>query len=414
MDKTMSAMTMEPDRPPQGAARVGMELRLVRERLGWRLGDVAAELRIRLPYLEAIERGELSALPGAAYQTGFVRTYAQALGLDGDEILRRFRAEGTGFVPKAELSFLAPVPDRAVPTGALVLVGVVLVLVGYGLWYRHTSQEAQLAAQIPSVPTELAPLAVPPKPPEAAPAKLAEKTPAATMAATAHAPAGAAPATALAGATPAGTAPAATAAPASTAPASTAPATTVPAAAPATAPGGDTPSGAAPAGAAPTGAAPAVQTASLPAPPPAAPAPAAPAAATTPSATPAQPSAQKIIEATGNSWIQVQDAKGNILFSKTLHAGDSWPVPDLPGLTMTAGNAGATVIDDNGRPGAPLGAAGTVIRKYALTAGAVVPASVTAPAAAPGTPSPGPAASNAPLVSGPEEGPSPTGPVSTN
>ncbi len=110
----------------------------------------------------------------------------------------------------------------------------------------------------------------------------------------------------------------------------------------------------------------------------------------------------------------MQDAKGNILFSKTLHAGDSWPVPDLPGLTMTAGNAGATVIDDNGRPGAPLGAAGTVIRKYALTAGAVVPASVTAPAAAPGTPSPGPAASNAPLVSGPEEGPSPTGPVSTN
>ena len=42
--------------------------------------DVAAPLRIRLPYLEAIELGELAALPGPAYQTGFVRTYAQRWG----------------------------------------------------------------------------------------------------------------------------------------------------------------------------------------------------------------------------------------------------------------------------------------------------------------------------------------------
>jgi len=56
-------------------------------------GDVAAELRIRESYLDAIERGELEALPGPAYQLGFVRAYARILGLDGDEILRRFRAE---------------------------------------------------------------------------------------------------------------------------------------------------------------------------------------------------------------------------------------------------------------------------------------------------------------------------------
>jgi cytoskeleton protein RodZ len=73
------AMT-DQDSPPKGTARVGAELRGVRERLGWKLSDVAEGLRIRLPYLEAIERGELSALPGAAYQTGFVRSYSQALG----------------------------------------------------------------------------------------------------------------------------------------------------------------------------------------------------------------------------------------------------------------------------------------------------------------------------------------------
>jgi cytoskeleton protein RodZ len=71
--------------------------------------------------------------------------------------------------------------------------------------------------------------------------------------------------------------------------------------------------------------------------------------------------------ATGDSWVQVTDPKGNILFSKTLHAGDSWPVPDLPGLVMTAGNAGNTLIADNGKTGSPVGAAGTVLRNYSLT-----------------------------------------------
>jgi cytoskeleton protein RodZ len=279
-------MQHEEDAPISGPARVGLELRQVRERLGWRLLDVSAELRIRLPYLEAIERGELSALPGAAYQTGFVRTYSQALGLDGDEILRRFRAEGTGFVPKAELSFLAPVPDRAVPTGAIVLVCVLLVLTGYGLWYRHTEDQARLAANVPPVPTELAPLAVPPKPPETS-----------------------AP-------------PAKPAAPGTTA------STNTPAPAPVVAP--------------------AVPPASTP-------------ASTNP------PAATQTIQATGDDWVEVKDPKGNILYSHTMHAGDSWPVPDLPGLTMTAGNAGATTIAASGKISAPLGAAGTVLRAYALT-----------------------------------------------
>jgi len=329
-----AAMMDEGETKLSGAARVGGELRAVRERLGSRLSDVAAELRIRLPYLEAIERGELSALPGAAYQTGFVRTYSQALGLDGDEILRRFRAEGTAFVPKAELSFLAPVPDRAVPTGAIVLLGVVLVLVGYGLWYRHTEQEARLAAEIPSVPTELAPLSVPPKPPapvvQAAPKVVAPVAPAAVASAPAQA------AAAQAAAASAATKPAVQAAAATpiTPPPPPAPAQAV------AAPAGATVAGAAPAGAAPAAAEPAVNQ--------------------------IQPSSVAI-EATGDSWVQVTDPKGNILFSKTLHAGDSWPVPDLPGLVMTAGNAGNTVIADNGKAGSPVGAAGTVLRNYSLT-----------------------------------------------
>jgi cytoskeleton protein RodZ len=315
---------------PGGTARIGAELREVRERAGWKLVQVAEALRIREPYLDAIERGDLEALPGPAYQIGFVRSYAQVLGLDGDEILRRFRAEGVGAIKKPELSFLAPVPDRAVPSGAIVLLGVVVLLVGYGLWFLHPQNDRTLAASVAAVPAELAPLAVPeaPAPKAAAPAVATTAAKPAANQATASAGIGAAPAKTNAAAISTPGAVAVSAAPAAGVPAAGAPAAGVPA----------------------TG----VPAAGVP--------------------------AGRSILATADSWVEVKDASGNILFSRVMHAGDSWPVPDLPGLTMTAGNAGGTEIGNNGAAGPKLGGAGTVLRNYALTPAA--PGAASAPPAA--------------------------------
>ena len=300
----------EPEQRP-GTGQVGAGLREVRERLGWRLPDVAQGLRIRLIFLEAIERGELAALPGPAYQTGFIRSYAQALGLDADEILRRFRdSGGMGSPPRTELSFLAPVPDRALPTNGIVLMCAALVVLGYGLWYLHTTHERRLAQNIPSVPVQLAPLALPAKPP--APLKTATTSPK----------------------KPAPT------------PASGTKTVVVKA----------TPAMGAPATAKPT---------------PVAPTPALPAAAPTTKPTPGLPAAPlisgKTIVASANAWVEVQDATGNILFSKLLHAGQRWPVPDEAGLTLITGNAGGTEIIKNGKTGQPLGANGAVVTNYTLT-----------------------------------------------
>lgn len=139
--------------PAMGAARVGAELRAARQRLGWNLPDVAAGLRIRLAYLEAIEDGHLSELPGNAYAMGFVRTYANSLGLDPDEVARRFRAEAQEITQKTRLSFPAPVPQRGVPAGAVILLGVLILAGAYVGWYRYTGHDdgrvAQTASTIP-------------------------------------------------------------------------------------------------------------------------------------------------------------------------------------------------------------------------------------------------------------------------
>ena len=146
------------------ATRVGADLRTARENIGWTLPAVAAHLRIRLPYLEAIEEGRIGDLPGNAYALGFLRTYAGAVGLDPDEIARRFRAEAAEVNRKTELSFPAPVPERGIPAGALMLLSLVLAVGAYAFWYRASS-DGQPAEPVRAVPERLAELVTPPAAP---------------------------------------------------------------------------------------------------------------------------------------------------------------------------------------------------------------------------------------------------------
>ncbi len=157
----MSMAGAEPNAP----MGVGGELRAARQRHGWSLPDVAATLRIRLPYLQAIEAGRLSELPGNAYAVGFVRTYATALGLDPAEISRRFKAEEQDVTRKTELAFPAPVPERGVPVGAVLLLGVLLTAGSYAVWYRYSGDTRTPVEQVAAVPERLAPLAEPTRPP---------------------------------------------------------------------------------------------------------------------------------------------------------------------------------------------------------------------------------------------------------
>ena len=166
----MSAVSDTHDATAPGATRAGAELRVARQRLGWALSDVAATLRIRLAYLEAIEDGRLGDLPGAAYAVGFLRSYSTFLGLDAAEVARRFRAESAEMDRAPELLFPAPVPDRGAPAGAVVLLGAVIALGAYAAWYQYSGEMP--AAAVPPVPERLAPLADLP-PPGAAPQEAA-------------------------------------------------------------------------------------------------------------------------------------------------------------------------------------------------------------------------------------------------
>ena len=75
---------------------VGEILRCRRESYGQDLPTVASQLHIRPTYLRAVETGRFKDLPGMAYASGFVRSYGDYLGLDGEELVRLFREEVAG------------------------------------------------------------------------------------------------------------------------------------------------------------------------------------------------------------------------------------------------------------------------------------------------------------------------------
>lgn len=80
---------------PRGipVAGAGPRLRAAREALQLELAGIAAETRIPLRHLEAIETGNFEKLPSRAYAIGFSRTFAKAVGLDEAAITDLVRAE---------------------------------------------------------------------------------------------------------------------------------------------------------------------------------------------------------------------------------------------------------------------------------------------------------------------------------
>jgi cytoskeleton protein RodZ len=328
-----------PDTHSAEAARVGEELRDARLALGVSLEEMADELRINRRYLAALEEGRVRDLPGIAYATGFVRSYAQILGLDAPEMVRRFR-EGAGVAaPAKDLVFPEPVPDRGVPAGAVIMLGAVLAVVGYAGWYYWSGSATRTAEEVPTLPPRLEQSAreagLPPLPEVSRPAPTTPQPPAAAPQSGQTAMAPALPAAPNA-ARPA--LPLQPGAPAPGQPAGATPNTGQPA------PGQPLPSQPLPSQSMPGQSAPGQST-----PAPAAPAP-------PPLAQPQPPAATTnriVLRANEESWVQIRDAQtGRSVLSRVLQAREVFEVPEGANLVMTTGKVEGLVIEVDGVPSA--------------------------------------------------------------
>ena len=456
------------DTAPQS---VGGLLQTKRAEFGVDLREAADYLNIRYAYLLAIEEGRVDDLPGAAYAMGFVRAYADYLGLDGPAIVERYKAETSELGDDVRLVFPSPLPEGKIPSAAIILVGLVALLLVYGGWVVFAQKDVKIAELVPALPKQFASLLgsdepaldsvqtpsdtvatapaiptvavappeieTPTKAPEVQPETSSDPTDTGTVSASD------APASSVATDTP--DTPDTPVAPVATEPASEPEVTetaesaaasdeTVSAVEAATAKVVETAAQTVPvneattppetaavatetvdANSAGTESA-ATETVSTAIPPvsaaeavPAVPSniaqstPPATAEVDTPSETPAdtaEPAAVQVsqdaatlppkppalasaeprqfgsenavsrvtIKALIDSWVQIRDQEGNKLLTRVLRAGDSYRVPDRPGLLMETGNAGGLEITVDGNVIPDLGPKGAVRREIALEA----------------------------------------------
>ncbi len=71
---------------------IGPSLREARERRGLAYSQVEADTAIRSRYIRALEEEEFDILPGPTYTKGFLRSYAEYLGLDGELFVDEFNS----------------------------------------------------------------------------------------------------------------------------------------------------------------------------------------------------------------------------------------------------------------------------------------------------------------------------------
>jgi cytoskeleton protein RodZ len=348
---------------------VAAELRRARQDLGRDLVRVSDDLKIRRVYLQAIEDGRFDDLPGATYAVGFIRAYAEYLGLNSIEIVSRFKEEVQGVNERLQLVFPTPVPESKIPSGAVLLISVLLIVLAYGGWYYLSSGDDDMDGHVLDLPDSLEPLASSgedePLPDELDSTRNILLSPAEPLVADEGEPDAQVPQEPGED-EPSAQAPQEPDAPASIGGAVSAEFEAEPAAgaslvgvvseAPSTTPEAST----APFVAAATSGI------------PAAPAP----DALLPDDDSRQPrvygveneTARIILRARLDSWVQVYAADESLILTRVLQPGDSYRVPDLAGLTLVTGNAGGLEIEVDGATVPPLGPVGAIRRGIALDA----------------------------------------------
>jgi cytoskeleton protein RodZ len=348
---------------------VGALLRRRREEIQQDIEDVSRQLRIRSAYIRAIEEGRFQELPGNAYAIGFVRAYADYLGLDGSNVVSDYRDELARRSRQNDLVWPTEGSESRFPGGAILGVCVLLGLAIYGGWYYATQSGGTGIKLIDQVPEYIKKATgggetvenEPPSEPTRTEAQAATSTPQpspapANQSATTATEAAPAPA-------PSGT-PAPAAEPTPPPPAvvvTPSPSTDQPAA---VALGQGEP--------APSTPAPAAPTAATPAPEPTGNAAVSPSpnateeASTAAQPAPVPPAAKVVIRANRDSWIEIRDKEDAVVLQRVLRQGETFNVPDQKGLVMTTGNAGGIVIELEGKPMQSLGSLGVVKRGIKL------------------------------------------------
>ncbi len=150
---------------------LGQYLRRERESRSISLRELSKNTRISVAFLEALEKDDFEGFPRQEFILGFLQGYARQFGLEGEEVLRRYRIQAElagrkekfqqmplfpGTVPSTEEEktkpeweeALPPYRKRRIPWRMLVQMAVVLFALGLSFYLHQRLKNSDLREPI--------------------------------------------------------------------------------------------------------------------------------------------------------------------------------------------------------------------------------------------------------------------------
>ena len=144
-----------PEQSPQEATTVGMFLKYTRQNQKKSIETVAKALCIRKIYIKAIEESDFKELPPVPYGVGFLRSYANYLGLNAERLVQCYKEEA--MPKKADLTSQAIIKKHTsitIPNKKQMLIGFALLMILYSVTliitdnkeFTPTEEETQITS----------------------------------------------------------------------------------------------------------------------------------------------------------------------------------------------------------------------------------------------------------------------------
>jgi len=128
--------------------KVGTMLKSLRQQKGLKIVDISKKLCIRKCYLEAIENSNYKELPAVPYGIGFIRSYANYLGLNGENIVELYKEE-TNTPKNDDMRILEAQPEATVPGLQYLLISLLAVAAIYAAWVFFNKNDVSVSENLP-------------------------------------------------------------------------------------------------------------------------------------------------------------------------------------------------------------------------------------------------------------------------
>ncbi len=141
-----------------GTESFGEYMRRQRELRGFTLEEIAEQTKISLRALRALEAEDWEVLPAEVYIRGFVRCYAEVIGLDPNEAILRYEKAVQPYRKQREnVSVEKPYTEEGSPKRfpvrlvVIILLGILLIAAGIFLYSHHKSKTSFSTINAPAL-----------------------------------------------------------------------------------------------------------------------------------------------------------------------------------------------------------------------------------------------------------------------